>query len=528
MNPGTMISGAADWALRATLIALVAAVVLAMLRIRTARARHTVWAGVVVLLLVLPVFRHWGPTLPTRLFSVPPGVPTISRIILKPTRALPVSGFAPGATGMSESAVTPLRWSWPPILAAVYFTISGFLLLRLIVGTVLALRLVRESVVFEGKAISAGCISPVTVGWFRPVILLPLNWREWSADKLDAVLRHEGEHARWRDPLAQWLAVLNRAIFWFHPLAWWLERRLNLLAEEACDQAVLSYGARPADYANWLVQFAHEVASSRRAVRIAGMTMAGTLRQERLGRLFSMPAADGVPVVRTILAGLICCGAFVAIAAGTEAKETALKVLPVAKVLIPETSRTAKVESAGGPAPARVRVTRRHLQSPAAPATSVEPVNSNDNLVGAIYMDLASFPESARSKAIDSTAAIVARSLKPGYEVGLLVNRGSGIEAAQTPTVDRASLLNAINRVRSEGEQATPVSAANDAFTGFENAVEAVPASAGRKHIMWVVNQSLIADTATHRRWEDTLAAMERQGVSVMVAGIPPQSDPRP
>ena len=40
------------------------------------------------------------------------------------------------------------------------------------------------------------------------------------------VLAHEGEHARQRDPLIVALALLNRAVFWFHPLAWWLESRV--------------------------------------------------------------------------------------------------------------------------------------------------------------------------------------------------------------------------------------------------------------------------------------------------------------
>ena len=85
----------------------------------------------------------------------------------------------------------------------------------------------------------------MTVGWLHPVIVLPPNWRDWPAGKLEAVLTHEHEHARRRDPLVQWLALLNRAVFWFHPLAWWLERRISALAEEACDAAVMRRGHDP-------------------------------------------------------------------------------------------------------------------------------------------------------------------------------------------------------------------------------------------------------------------------------------------
>jgi hypothetical protein len=68
------------------------------------------------------------------------------------------------------------------------------------------------------------------VGWLRPRVLLPLEWREWDRNKLDAVLAHEGAHVRRRDGLIAALAAVNRCVFWFHPLAWMLERKLALLA----------------------------------------------------------------------------------------------------------------------------------------------------------------------------------------------------------------------------------------------------------------------------------------------------------
>jgi len=74
---------------------------------------------------------------------------------------------------------------------------------------------------------------------------------------------HEREHIRRRDPLLQWLAVLNCCIFWFHPVAWWLERKLNLLAEEACDAAVLARGYSPQTYSTYLIELA-------RTVQVAG------------------------------------------------------------------------------------------------------------------------------------------------------------------------------------------------------------------------------------------------------------------
>jgi len=102
----------------------------------------------------------------------------------------------------------------------------------------------------------------------RSVTILPEGWQDWVPAKLDAVLIHENEHVRRHDPFVQWLAVINRAIFWFHPLAWWLERRLASLSEEACDTAVLERGHDAADYSGYLLDLARSVMNSRRRHRV--------------------------------------------------------------------------------------------------------------------------------------------------------------------------------------------------------------------------------------------------------------------
>ena len=60
---------------------------------------------------------------------------------------------------------------------------------------------------------------PVTLGVWHPVILLPTAWREWSEEKLQAVLAHELSHVVRRDALTRALAAIHRGVFW---LAHWL------------------------------------------------------------------------------------------------------------------------------------------------------------------------------------------------------------------------------------------------------------------------------------------------------------------
>ena len=134
---------------------------------------------------------------------------------------------------------------------------------------------------------------------------------------MDAVLAHEGEHVRRRDPLFQSLALLNRAIFWFHPLAWWLERRLSGLAEEACDAAVLARGCDPGEYSEYLLDLARSVQKAGIRVNAVGMAMPGVGLKHRIRRMLI-----GIPAQRTSRRRMaftiaVCAVATAILAAGT-------------------------------------------------------------------------------------------------------------------------------------------------------------------------------------------------------------------
>ena len=180
------------------------------------------------------------------------------------------------------------------------------LLLRLAIGAIRANRLT-----------SATCVVPVTVGLLHPRIILPECSREWPQAQLDAVLAHEGEHIRRRDPLFQWIALLNRAIFWFHPLAWWLERKLSGLAEEACDAAVLSRGHDPREYSEYLLDLARSVRRAGARVDAVGMAMPGIGLKHRIRQMLSGVPVPRISRPRMACTVAVCAGAAAILAAGT-------------------------------------------------------------------------------------------------------------------------------------------------------------------------------------------------------------------
>ena len=56
------------------------------------------------------------------------------------------------------------------------------------------------------------------------------------------------------DNLAAAMHTVVQALFWFHPLVWWLETDLVAERERACDEAVLQSGHDPADYAEGILK----------------------------------------------------------------------------------------------------------------------------------------------------------------------------------------------------------------------------------------------------------------------------------
>lgn len=285
-----------EWSIRAVLMAGGTAAVLRLLRIRSASARHAAWTSLLAVMLLMPAWIAWGPKvalpiLPERVHDALEPILPKGEILQGPRR--PAMSSVPvqrGSTTPGAPEPAP-AWPWAGIVLACYFAGAGVMLVRLIVGTVRVHSLVHRARAEGGIFTSPECAAPVSVGWFRPVILLPPNWRSWPAAELDAVLIHEREHVRRRDPLIRWLALLDRAIFWFHPLAWWLERKLAELAEDACDAAVLRRGHDPRLYSEYLIELARAVNRAGARLPAWGAAIDGGALASRIQRIL-----DGGPI----------------------------------------------------------------------------------------------------------------------------------------------------------------------------------------------------------------------------------------
>jgi hypothetical protein len=293
-----------ECAVRAALLVGVTAIVLCAMRVKAATARHSVWAGVVALMLLLPIWTAWGPKASLRV--LPPLAQSIANTSKGRLETLSTGG------GPSTLVSPGLE-----VLAGAYLLGLGLLLFRLAIGTVQASRLVRDAVLHDGLRTSSLCAAPVTVGLLHPRVIFPEHWRQWPQAQLDAVLTHESEHARRRHPLVQWLALLNRALFWFHPVAWWLEHHLSTLAEEACDNVVLARGYDPRAYSECLIDMARSVKRSGVRLNIAGLAMPGSSLPRRIRRILEGGSVPQTSRTRMASVWLACAISSTAIAAGT-------------------------------------------------------------------------------------------------------------------------------------------------------------------------------------------------------------------
>jgi TonB family protein len=133
---------------------------------------------------------------------------------------------------------------------------------------------------------------PLTTGSSLTRVIFPADWRAWPREKRTAVLAHELAHARRRDPLIALIVAVNKCVFWFHPLAWWLEHRLPVLAEHAADDAALAVTFDTQAYARLLLDSVARLDNAGNRLIWHSSAMSGPVVAQRIRRVLKVRTPD--------------------------------------------------------------------------------------------------------------------------------------------------------------------------------------------------------------------------------------------
>jgi beta-lactamase regulating signal transducer with metallopeptidase domain len=246
------------------LIALFAWALLSVLRRQNSGTRFAVWFLALLTVAVLPVLSGFGA----------------GRV-----------GISSGTSWASAQPAIVIPESWALFVFLVWAMGASVALLRLAAGFWRLRRLRRDCTVIAAadldpavrKTVAAivasnpvaaksitiatsECVRvPSAIGFWNPTIILP-GWavRELPAADLNVILLHEFAHLRRGDDWTNLVQKIVGALFFFHPAVWWIDKRLSVEREMACDDAVLAETANPRGYAACLVSLLEKSLAQRR------------------------------------------------------------------------------------------------------------------------------------------------------------------------------------------------------------------------------------------------------------------------
>lgn len=297
--------------------ALLAALVAFLLRDYSPKVRYWVWLSASLKFLIpFAVLVSVGNQVPRPVaHSRPSSDPVFPNTLVQ--IAEPFSA----APGSPVPLHHPMRWM--PVAITVVWGL-GFLAITLARGRAwLKIRAaLRAGTPIElpipvRALLTPGAEEPAIVGFLRPVLVLPARFLErLNPRQRSAILTHELCHVRRHDNLFGAVHMVVEAIFWFHPLVWWVGSRLVEERELACDEEVLRSGCEPADYVEGILQVCSYYTESalpcvsgvtgadvkKRLRAILEGTIAHELRGARKAALAAIGlAALGLPMVIGVL-----------------------------------------------------------------------------------------------------------------------------------------------------------------------------------------------------------------------------------
>jgi len=268
------------------------------LKNNAARVRYRVWmAASVKFLIPFSLLTALGNQFSWRTATLPRAADTFAAVVQQIAEPLGTPAIVMRAPELSSFNAVP----W---LVGAWVLISAALLTRWLFIWLRIKRIADQATAAPIHApidvkFSSVLSEPGVLGILRPVLLLPQGITERLAPaQLQAVLAHELCHVRRRDNLTAAVHMVVEALFWFHPLVWWIGARLVEERERACDEAVVDMGNEPQAYAEGILKMCQFYMESKLAC-VAGVS--GANLKKRVAAIMSGHAAASLSVWKKTL-----------------------------------------------------------------------------------------------------------------------------------------------------------------------------------------------------------------------------------
>lgn len=292
--------------IRATVVLVIAHLVIPRLRQRSASDRHLCWAIALGVATVLPLLSillpAWQPAWASRMAEWPTSLGAFRAWSTGEGADVVVRATGIEAAGWTLSLAAVWVWVWVggSLVALVALGRDAVRLVRVVRGAkpvgdsrmlrtcadaARSLGLTRTPVLLHGDQ----TMVPMTWGVRRPHVLLPVGAFEWPDDRLHAVCAHEVAHVRRADWLVHVLAQMVCAVYWFNPLFWMAERALGRESEQAADDEAVASGLDASQYAAHVVALVRQMRAPL-AVRAPVVAMGRPSQLER--RVAALLRAD--------------------------------------------------------------------------------------------------------------------------------------------------------------------------------------------------------------------------------------------
>ena len=190
-------------------------------------------------------------------------------------------------------------------------------------------RINRAVEVFESRLVAV----PTVIGSLKPVILLPAAALSGlSAEQFEAILAHELAHIKRYDYLVNLIQTVVEILGFYHPAVWWVSNKIRAERENCCDDLAVKATGDSVKYAKALTLMEELRSSPQLAVAASGGSLFKRILR-LLERQKDEKKKDGwlAPVVVTLLIAILAISAKITFTKDIMGQE--LEDLNVEKVL---------------------------------------------------------------------------------------------------------------------------------------------------------------------------------------------------